>query len=86
MISQADSQGSHWASSPLVQKAPQVGLTGIWLTFPQLKFLYLSLLFVNHQQLDQVTRQRSLSSLELFLSCAQKQLNALIATEPVDVE
>lgn len=38
------------------------------------------------RRLDQVTRQRSLSSLELFLSCAQKQLNALIATEPVDVE
>ncbi|XP_045685797.1 coiled-coil domain-containing protein 91 isoform X2 [Phyllostomus hastatus] len=37
-------------------------------------------------QLDQVIRQRSLSSLELFLSCAQKQLSALIATEPVDVE
>ncbi|XP_008845131.1 coiled-coil domain-containing protein 91 isoform X5 [Nannospalax galili] len=38
------------------------------------------------QRLDQVTRQRSLSSLELFLSCAQKQLSALIATEPVDIE
>ncbi|XP_070477030.1 coiled-coil domain-containing protein 91 isoform X9 [Equus przewalskii] len=37
-------------------------------------------------QLDQVIRQRSLSSLELFLSCAQKQLSALIATEPVDIE
>ncbi|XP_013361398.1 PREDICTED: coiled-coil domain-containing protein 91 isoform X3 [Chinchilla lanigera] len=36
--------------------------------------------------LDQVLRQRSLSSLELFLSCAQKQLSALIATEPLDVE
>ncbi|XP_047723251.1 coiled-coil domain-containing protein 91 isoform X1 [Prionailurus viverrinus] len=36
--------------------------------------------------LDQVIRQRSLSSLELFLSCAQKQLSALIATEPVDIE
>ncbi|XP_045040266.2 coiled-coil domain-containing protein 91 isoform X1 [Desmodus rotundus] len=38
------------------------------------------------KRLDQVVRQRSLSSLELFLSCAQKQLSALIATEPVDVE
>ncbi|XP_058414568.1 coiled-coil domain-containing protein 91 isoform X2 [Diceros bicornis minor] len=38
------------------------------------------------KRLDQVIRQRSLSSLELFLSCAQKQLSALIATEPVDVE
>ncbi|XP_076424469.1 coiled-coil domain-containing protein 91 isoform X4 [Peromyscus maniculatus bairdii] len=38
------------------------------------------------RRLDQVTRQRSLSSLELFLSCAQKQLSALIATEPVDIE
>ncbi|XP_059880503.1 coiled-coil domain-containing protein 91 isoform X3 [Delphinus delphis] len=37
-------------------------------------------------QLDQVIRQRSLSSLELFLSCAQKQLSALIATEPVDID
>ncbi|KAF6339017.1 coiled-coil domain containing 91 [Rhinolophus ferrumequinum] len=38
------------------------------------------------KRLDQVMRQRSLSSLELFLSCAQKQLSALIATEPVDIE
>ncbi|XP_049738682.1 coiled-coil domain-containing protein 91 isoform X2 [Elephas maximus indicus] len=38
------------------------------------------------KRLDQVIRQRSLSSLELFLSCAQKQLSALIATEPVDTE
>ncbi|XP_044797225.1 coiled-coil domain-containing protein 91 isoform X2 [Bubalus kerabau] len=38
------------------------------------------------KRLDQVIRQRSLSSLELFLSCAQKQLSALIATEPVDIE
>ncbi|XP_035304962.1 coiled-coil domain-containing protein 91 isoform X9 [Cricetulus griseus] len=38
------------------------------------------------RRLDQVTRQRSLTSLELFLSCAQKQLSALIATEPVDIE
>ncbi|XP_067552141.1 coiled-coil domain-containing protein 91 isoform X11 [Pseudorca crassidens] len=38
------------------------------------------------KRLDQVIRQRSLSSLELFLSCAQKQLSALMATEPVDIE
>ncbi|XP_030177934.1 coiled-coil domain-containing protein 91 isoform X3 [Lynx canadensis] len=38
------------------------------------------------KRLDQVIRHRSLSSLELFLSCAQKQLSALIATEPVDIE
>uniref|UniRef100_A0A0P6JGS3 Coiled-coil domain-containing protein 91 n=1 Tax=Heterocephalus glaber TaxID=10181 RepID=A0A0P6JGS3_HETGA len=38
------------------------------------------------KRLDQVIRQRSLSSLELFLSCAQKQLSALIATEPIDTE
>ncbi|XP_058138967.1 coiled-coil domain-containing protein 91 isoform X2 [Dasypus novemcinctus] len=38
------------------------------------------------KRLDQVIRQRSLSSLELFLSCAQRQLSALIATEPVDIE
>nr|XP_044995490.1 coiled-coil domain-containing protein 91 isoform X2 [Jaculus jaculus] len=38
------------------------------------------------KRLDQVVRQRSLSSLELFLSCAQKQLSALIATEPGDIE
>ncbi|XP_059880508.1 coiled-coil domain-containing protein 91 isoform X8 [Delphinus delphis] len=38
------------------------------------------------KRLDQVIRQRSLSSLELFLSCAQKQLSALIATEPVDID
>lgn len=51
-------------------------------------FLFLSLSKKQQQnkQLDQVIRQRSLSSLELFLSCAQKQLSALIATEPVDIE
>ncbi|XP_019063693.1 coiled-coil domain-containing protein 91 isoform X1 [Fukomys damarensis] len=38
------------------------------------------------KRLDQVIRQRSLFSLELFLSCAQKQLSALIATEPIDPE
>lgn len=38
------------------------------------------------RRLDQVIQQRSLSSLELFLSCAQKQLSALIATEPIDIE
>ncbi|XP_054856750.1 coiled-coil domain-containing protein 91 isoform X3 [Eublepharis macularius] len=32
-------------------------------------------------QLDQMMRQRSLSSLELFLSCAQKQLNSLLQEE-----
>ncbi|XP_039767162.1 coiled-coil domain-containing protein 91 isoform X5 [Ornithorhynchus anatinus] len=35
------------------------------------------------KRLDQVTRQRSLSSLELFLSCAQKQLHSLISAEQV---
>jgi hypothetical protein len=59
---------------------------GVRLESSQLMFLSLSLSFLNNQQLDQVTRQRSLSSLELFLSCAQKQLSALIATEPVDIE
>ncbi|XP_060109596.1 coiled-coil domain-containing protein 91 [Heteronotia binoei] len=34
------------------------------------------------KRLDQVIRQRSLSSLELFLSCAQKQLNTLLQEEP----
>nr|XP_056718718.1 coiled-coil domain-containing protein 91 [Euleptes europaea] len=34
------------------------------------------------KRLDQVIRQRSLSSLELFLSCAQKQLNTLLQDEP----
>ncbi|XP_077166201.1 coiled-coil domain-containing protein 91 [Paroedura picta] len=34
------------------------------------------------KRLDQVIRQRSLSSLELFLSCAQKQLSALLQEEP----
>lgn len=33
-------------------------------------------------QVDQVIRQRSLSSLELFLSCAQKQLNTLLQEDP----
>uniref|UniRef100_A0A8C8S9R2 Coiled-coil domain containing 91 n=1 Tax=Pelusios castaneus TaxID=367368 RepID=A0A8C8S9R2_9SAUR len=35
------------------------------------------------KRLDQVVRQRSLSSLELFLSCAQKQLSTLLKEEPV---
>ncbi|KAM8801590.1 coiled-coil domain-containing protein 91 [Rhynchonycteris naso] len=38
------------------------------------------------KRLDQVIHQRNLSSLELFLSCAQKQLSALLATEPVNME
>ncbi|XP_073171420.1 coiled-coil domain-containing protein 91 isoform X5 [Lepidochelys kempii] len=38
------------------------------------------------KRLDQVVRQRSLCSLELFLSCAQKQLNTLIKEEPVTSE
>nr|XP_060634075.1 coiled-coil domain-containing protein 91 [Anolis sagrei ordinatus]XP_060634076.1 coiled-coil domain-containing protein 91 [Anolis sagrei ordinatus] len=33
------------------------------------------------KRLDQVIRQRSLSSLELFLSCAQKQVNSLLNEE-----
>ncbi|XP_078529883.1 coiled-coil domain-containing protein 91 [Lissotriton helveticus] len=35
------------------------------------------------KRLDQVARQRSLSSLELFLTCAQKQLASLIEDRPV---
>nr|XP_003221420.1 PREDICTED: coiled-coil domain-containing protein 91 isoform X3 [Anolis carolinensis] len=35
----------------------------------------------NRKRLDQVIRQRSLSSLELFLSCAQKQVNSLLNEE-----
>ncbi|XP_074859288.1 coiled-coil domain-containing protein 91 isoform X2 [Carettochelys insculpta] len=35
------------------------------------------------KRLDHVVRQRSLSSLELFLSCAQKQLSTLLKEEPV---
>ncbi|KAK1167298.1 coiled-coil domain-containing protein 91-like [Acipenser oxyrinchus oxyrinchus] len=38
------------------------------------------------KRLDQVTRQRNLSSLELFLSCAQKQLTALMEDKPVGVD
>ncbi|ETE60547.1 Coiled-coil domain-containing protein 91 [Ophiophagus hannah] len=37
-------------------------------------------------ELDQVIRQRSLSSLELFLSCAQKQLNCLLREEVTAAE
>uniref|UniRef100_A0A674KEG4 Coiled-coil domain containing 91 n=1 Tax=Terrapene triunguis TaxID=2587831 RepID=A0A674KEG4_9SAUR len=37
-------------------------------------------------QLDQVVRQRSLCSLELFLSCAQKQLSTLLKEEPITSE
>ncbi|XP_062425540.1 coiled-coil domain-containing protein 91 [Rhea pennata] len=38
------------------------------------------------KRLDQVVRQRSLSSLELFLSCAQKQLSTLLKEELVTAE
>ncbi|XP_044534202.1 coiled-coil domain-containing protein 91 isoform X2 [Gracilinanus agilis] len=38
------------------------------------------------KRLDQVIRQRSLSTLELFLSCAQKQLSSLISEEPASTE
>ncbi|XP_068809524.1 coiled-coil domain-containing protein 91 isoform X2 [Struthio camelus] len=38
------------------------------------------------KRLDQVVRQRNLSSLELFLSCAQKQLSALLKEEPITTE
>ncbi|XP_026557874.1 coiled-coil domain-containing protein 91 isoform X2 [Pseudonaja textilis] len=38
------------------------------------------------KRLDQVIRQRSLSSLELFLSCAQKQLNCLLREEVTAAE
>ncbi|XP_070611333.1 coiled-coil domain-containing protein 91 [Erythrolamprus reginae] len=38
------------------------------------------------KRIDQVIRQRSLSSLELFLSCAQKQLNCLLREEVTAAE
>ncbi|XP_065598405.1 coiled-coil domain-containing protein 91 isoform X6 [Cyrtonyx montezumae] len=38
------------------------------------------------KRLDQVIRQRNLSSLELFLSCAQKQLSSLLNEEPTTVQ
>ncbi|XP_014817396.1 PREDICTED: coiled-coil domain-containing protein 91, partial [Calidris pugnax] len=38
------------------------------------------------KRLDQVVRQRNLCSLELFLSCAQKQLNVLLKEEPTSME
>ncbi|XP_063164428.1 coiled-coil domain-containing protein 91 [Candoia aspera] len=38
------------------------------------------------KRLDQVIRQRSLSSLELFLSCAQKQLSCLLQEETTGAE
>lgn len=38
------------------------------------------------QQLDEVVRQRNLHSLDLFLSCAQKQLNVLLKEEPTPEE
>ncbi|XP_074967897.1 coiled-coil domain-containing protein 91 isoform X5 [Phalacrocorax aristotelis] len=38
------------------------------------------------KRLDQVVRQRNLYSLELFLSCAQKQLNVLLKEEPSTAE
>uniref|UniRef100_A0A4X2K305 Coiled-coil domain containing 91 n=1 Tax=Vombatus ursinus TaxID=29139 RepID=A0A4X2K305_VOMUR len=38
------------------------------------------------KRLDEVIRQRSLSTLELFLSCAQKQLSSLISEEPTSTE
>ncbi|XP_033919228.1 coiled-coil domain-containing protein 91 [Melopsittacus undulatus] len=38
------------------------------------------------KRLDQVIRQRNLHSLELFLSCAQKQLGVLLNEEPATTE
>ncbi|XP_057282241.1 coiled-coil domain-containing protein 91 isoform X2 [Pezoporus wallicus] len=38
------------------------------------------------KRLDQVVRQRNLHSLELFLSCAQKQLGVLLNEEPATTE
>ncbi|XP_054255723.1 coiled-coil domain-containing protein 91 [Indicator indicator] len=38
------------------------------------------------KRLDQVVRQRNLHSLELFLSCAQKQLSVLLKEEPSAAE
>ncbi|XP_035406818.1 coiled-coil domain-containing protein 91 isoform X5 [Cygnus atratus] len=38
------------------------------------------------KRLDQVVRQRNLSSLELFLSCAQKQLGILLNEDPTATE
>ncbi|KAM9205062.1 coiled-coil domain-containing protein 91 isoform 3-T7 [Mergus octosetaceus] len=38
------------------------------------------------KRLDQVARQRNLSSLELFLSCAQKQLSILLNEDPTTTE
>ncbi|XP_056337868.1 coiled-coil domain-containing protein 91 isoform X1 [Oenanthe melanoleuca] len=38
------------------------------------------------KRLDEVVRQRNLHSLELFLSCAQKQLNVLLKDEPAPKE
>ncbi|KAG7454442.1 hypothetical protein MATL_G00259670 [Megalops atlanticus] len=37
-------------------------------------------------RLDQVTRKKNLASLELFLSCAQRQLSALLQDGPVEEE
>ncbi|OWK62501.1 Coiled-coil domain-containing protein 91 [Lonchura striata] len=38
------------------------------------------------KRLDEIVRQRNLHSLELFLSCAQKQLNVLLKEEPTSAE
>ncbi|XP_048790371.1 coiled-coil domain-containing protein 91 isoform X2 [Lagopus muta] len=38
------------------------------------------------KRLDQVIRQRNLSSLELFLSCAQKQLSSLLNEDPTTTQ
>ncbi|XP_066580204.1 coiled-coil domain-containing protein 91 isoform X2 [Amia ocellicauda] len=38
------------------------------------------------KRLDQLTRQRNLASLELFLACAQKQLAGLLEDRPVGAE
>ncbi|KAM6136960.1 coiled-coil domain-containing protein 91 [Pterocles gutturalis] len=38
------------------------------------------------KRLDQIVRQRNLYSLELFLSCAQKQLSVLLKDEPTTTE
>ncbi|XP_053834639.1 coiled-coil domain-containing protein 91 isoform X3 [Vidua macroura] len=42
--------------------------------------------FKEQKRLDEIVRQRNLHSLELFLSCAQKQLNVLLKEEPTPAE
>lgn len=83
---------AHWNYlGSLVVEFLLFNMVGFMLTNPGICFqVFLKLIdlcfFLLFQQLDEIVRQRNLHSLELFLSCAQKQLNVLLKEEPTSAE